>query len=167
MCKKVRDLVYSDRRIQVEEIAQALGISHGCISTILHDRLGICKLTAHWVPKSLSDEQMATRASVCSALLKRFRSKDDFLLRLVTVDETCVHYYEPENKAQSRHRVGPGSLRPKKFKTQPSAGKVMATVFWEAKGVIMLDYLPKRSTITGVYYANLLDQLRTAIHEKR
>ena len=35
MCKKVRDLVYSDRRIQVEEIAQALGISHGSVSTIL------------------------------------------------------------------------------------------------------------------------------------
>ena len=99
MCKKVRDLVYSDRRIQVEEIAQALGISHGSVSTILHDRLGMRKLIAHWVPKSLSDEQMATRASVCSALLKRFRSKDDFLLRLVTVDETWVHYYEPENKA--------------------------------------------------------------------
>ena len=29
MCKKVRDLVYSDRRIQVKEIAQVLGISHG------------------------------------------------------------------------------------------------------------------------------------------
>ena len=26
--KKIRDLVYSDRRIRVEEIAQALGISH-------------------------------------------------------------------------------------------------------------------------------------------
>ena len=57
--------------------------------------------------------------------------------------------------------------RPKKFKTQLSAGKVMATVFWDAKGVIMLDFLPKRSTITGVYYANLLDQLRTVIREKR
>ena len=64
----------------------------------------------------------------------------------------------------SRRWVRP---RPKKFKTQPSAGKVMATVFWDAKGVIMLDFLPKRSTITGVYYANLLDQLRTAICEKR
>ena len=85
MCKKVRDLVYSDRRIQVEEIAQALGISHGSVSTILHDRLGMRKLKARWVPKSLSDEQKATKASVCSAL-KRFRSKDDFLLRLVTVD---------------------------------------------------------------------------------
>ena len=157
MCKKARDLVYSDRRIQVEEIAQALGISHGSVSTILHDRLGMRKLTGRWVPKSLSDEQMTTRASVCNTLLKHFRSKDDFLLRLVTVDETWIHYYEPENKAQSRQWVGPGSPRPKKFKTQPSAGKVMATVFWDAKGIIMLDFLPKRSTITGVYYANLLD----------
>ena len=92
----------------MEEIAQALGISHGSVSTILHDRLGMRKLTARWVPKSQSDGQMATRASVCSALLKRFRSKDDFLLRLVTVDETWVHYYEPENKAQSRQWVGLG-----------------------------------------------------------
>ena len=38
MCKKVRDLVYSDRRIQVEEIAQALCASRGNVSTILHDR---------------------------------------------------------------------------------------------------------------------------------
>ena len=50
MRKKVRDLVYSDRQIQVEEIAQALGISHGSVSTILHDRLDMRKLTAHWVP---------------------------------------------------------------------------------------------------------------------
>ena len=54
MCKKVRDLVYSDRRIQVEEITQALGISHGSVSTILHDRLGMRKLTARWVPNPLA-----------------------------------------------------------------------------------------------------------------
>ena len=155
MYKKVRDLVHSDRRIQVEEIAQALGISHGSVSTILHDCLGMRKLTTRWVPQSLSDEQMTFRASVCIALLKRSRSNDYFLLRLVTVNET---YYEPENKA-------PGSPRPRKFKMQPSAGKVMATVFWDAKDVIMF-FLPKRSTITLVYYANLLDQLRTAIREK-
>ena len=148
----------------MEEIAQALGISHGSISTILHNCLGMRKLTARWVPKFLSDEQMATRESVCSALLKRFRSKDDFLLRLVTVDETWVHYYEPENKAQES---SVGRAWVPKAKTQPSAGKVMTTVFWDAKGVIMLDFLPKRSTITGVYYAHLLDQLRTAIREKR
>ena len=93
----------------MEEIAQALGISRGSVSTILHDRLGIRKLTTRWVPKSFSNEQIATRASVCSAWLKRFRSKYDFLLRLVTVDETWVHYYEHyyelENKAQSLGRA--------------------------------------------------------------
>ena len=54
VCKKVSYLVYSDRQIQVEEIAQALGISHGSVSTILHDRLGMRKLRARWVPKPLA-----------------------------------------------------------------------------------------------------------------
>ena len=162
MCKKVRDLVYSDRRIKVEEIANALHISHGSISTTLHDRLGMHKLTARWVPKSLSDEQMATRAPVYSALLKRFWSKEDyFLSHLVTVDETWVHYYEPENKAQSRKSVEPGSPRPKKFKMQPSAGKVMATVFWDAQGVIMLDFLAKTRGPWWSYIAHLSTDLHT------
>ena len=128
----------------MEEIANALHIPHGSVSTTSHNCLGMHKLTA--------------RALVYSALLKRFRSKeDDFLSRLVTVDETWVHSYKPENKAQCRQSVRPGSPRPKKFKTQPSAGKGMAAVFWNAQGVIMLDFLAKKSTITGAYYANLLD----------
>ena len=69
MFNKVRDMVYSDRLIKVEEIANSLHISHGSVSTTLHDRLGMRKLTARWVPKSLGDEQMATRVSVCSAFL--------------------------------------------------------------------------------------------------
>ena len=43
----------------------------------------------------------------------------------------------------------------------------MANVFWDAQGIIMLDFLAKKSTITGAYYANLLDQLRIVILEKR
>ena len=115
----------------MEETANALHISHGSVSTTLHDRLGMHKLTAFWVPESLSNKQMATRASVYSTLLKQFRSKeDDFLSRLVTVDETWVHYYEPENKAQSHQSVGPGSQRPKKFKN--------ATLCWQGDGNCIL-----------------------------
>ena len=82
------------------------------------------KLTVRWVPKSLGDEQMETRASVCSALLKRLRSKDDFLLRLVTVDETWVHYYEPENKAQSVSKA----WVPEDKEVQD------ATIYWQGDG---------------------------------
>ena len=54
----------------MEEIEQALGISHGSVTTILHDRLGMRKLTACWVPNFLIDEQMATKASApCWSIL--------------------------------------------------------------------------------------------------
>ena len=43
----------------------------------------------------------------------------------MTVDETLVHYYGQRIKL-SHQWVGP-----KKFKTQPSAGTMLATVFWE------------------------------------
>ena len=32
---------------------------------------------------------------------------------------------------------------PKKFRTQPSAGKVMATVCWDSKGIVLIDYKKK------------------------
>ena len=42
----------------------------------------------------------------------------------------------------------------------------MANVFWDEQDVIMLDFLAKKSTITGAYYANLLDKLGIVIREK-
>jgi hypothetical protein len=41
----------------------------------------------------------------------------------------------------------------------PSAGKVMASVFWDAEGILYIDYLEKDKAITGEYYSNLLTRL--------
>ena len=57
----------------------------------------------------------------------------------------------------------------------PKAKEVQDTTSWQGDGHsilgrktrFMLDFLRKRSTTTGGYYANLMDQLRTAIYEKR
>ena len=54
MCKNARDLVYVDKRILVEGIARALSISHDGISTILHDGLGMRKVTAVGSPNPLA-----------------------------------------------------------------------------------------------------------------
>jgi len=32
----------------------------------------------------------------------------------------------------------------------------MASVFWDSEGVLMIDYLERGKTITGVYYAELI-----------
>jgi Transposase. len=95
------------------------------------------------------------------------RNPVDFWRRLITVDETWVHHYTPETKNQSKQWVEAGGSAPKKAKTVKSAGKVMATVFWDAHGILLIDYLEKGSTIRGKYYRALLDQLIDAIKKKR
>ena len=62
-----------------------------------------------------------------------------------------------------RHASSPP---PRKFKTQPKAGKIIATIFWDSKGVLLIDYLPDTTTMNGHYYANLLLKLRQAIWDK-
>ena len=70
-------------------------------------------------------------------------------------------------KRQSMQWKHPGSPPPKKAKVVSSAGKVMASVFWDAKGIIFIDYLQKGRRINEEYYADLLKQLRKAIKAKR
>ena len=76
------------------------------------------------------------------------------------MDETWVHFYVPETKQQSMAWRNSGSPKPKKFRVQKSAGKVLASVFWDYYGVIMIDFLDKGRTITGDYYSTLLTTLR-------
>jgi hypothetical protein len=83
------------------------------------------------------------------------------------VDETLVHHYTPESKQQSKQLTEAGCSVPKKTSLVPSAGKVMASVFWDAEGILFIDYLEKGKTITREYYSNLLTRLHEKIHEKR
>ncbi|MCP6559131.1 hypothetical protein NL501_28330, partial [Klebsiella pneumoniae] len=88
------------------------------------------------------------------------RNPLDFKRRFITVDETWIHYYTHETKEQSKQWVIKGESAPKKAKTILSAGKVMATVFWDSQGILFIDYLEKGKTITGAYYSLLLDRLK-------
>ena len=54
-----------------------------------------------------------------------------------------------------------------KFKRVLSAGKVMASIFWDSQGIIIIDYLEHCHTINGAYYAGKLRQLRQEIAGKR
>ena len=43
----------------------------------------------------------------------------------------------------------------------------MATVFWDEEGLLLLEFMPEKTTITGQTYANTITALREAIKEKR
>ena len=48
----------------------------------------------------------------------------------------------------------------KKFKTQPPEGKVIHTVLWDRKGIILLDFLEPRQTTNFDRYIMTLTKLK-------
>ena len=60
---------------------------------------------------------------------------------------------------QSKQWTEAGCSAPKKTRSVPLAGKIMTSVFWDAEGILFIDYLEKGRTITGEYYSNHLTRL--------
>ncbi|EYC01750.1 hypothetical protein Y032_0105g3716 [Ancylostoma ceylanicum] len=48
-----------------------------------------------------------------------------------------------------------------------SAGEVIASFFWDVKGISLVDHLERDKTVTRQIYATLLGRLMIAIQEKR
>lgn len=166
--KKVEDIVLADRRVTIRHVAEVTGISYGSVQRIFANELEMRKVSARWVPRMLTDEQKKKRVDISRANLEKFQAdQEKFLSRFVTMDETWIHHFDPETKQQSMTWKRASSPTPKKFKVTSSAGKVMASVFWDAEGIIMVEYLEKGATITGSYYADQIRRLREAIKEKR
>ena len=60
-----------------------------------------------------------------------------------------------------------GSLRPKKFRVQKSAGNFLASSLGDQDGILLIDYLPKGQTLNAEYHSPLLVQLKDILKEKR
>ena len=97
----------------------------------------------------------------------RWHDSNNFLLRLVTMDETLLYHYDPETKLQSMEWRHSSSPHPKKFQVQKFAGKVLTSIFWDQDAILLIDYLPKSQTINAEYYSSLLVQLKDILKEKR
>ena len=78
-----------------------------------------------------------------------------FLERIITMDETWVHLYDPETKVQSSVWKTPSSPSPKKARVSKSAGKVMFVVFFDIKGLILIHAVPPGTSVTGEYNAKV------------
>ncbi|KAM8702325.1 hypothetical protein ACLKA7_004989 [Drosophila subpalustris] len=158
----------SDRKVKVREIADILKISAGSVHTIIHEHLGMKKVFSKWVPRLLTPEQKQQRIDESKSCLDMFtRNKSEFLRRYITMDETWIHHFTPESNRQSAEWHAAGESRPKRPKSQQLAGKVMASVFWDAHGIIFIDYLQKGQTINSDYYMALLERLKDEIAKKR
>jgi hypothetical protein len=102
--------------------------------------------------------------SNCNFLERRHKDGDEYLYHIVRVrgDETWVSFVNVETKEQSKQRMHTHPNKPKKFK-RTSARKLMATFSWERKGVLIVEFMQRGTTITSEVYCETLEKRRKAI----
>jgi histone-lysine N-methyltransferase SETMAR len=161
-------MVLDDRRIKVRKIAETIRISKERVGYIMHEELDMKKLCTRWVLRLLTADQKRTHMKISEQCLECFnKNKTDFVHQFTTMDETWIHHYTPESKQQSKQWTEASCSVPKNTWSVPLEEKVMASVFWDAEGILFIDYLEKGKTITEEYYSNPLTRLDEKIRDKR
>jgi len=96
---QIHELILEDRQISAKSISEQLSISRERVGSIIHEDLDMGKLSAKWIPKCLNADQKRQRCQSSEQHLEFFRrDRNDFLSRLVTMDETGLYHYDSETK---------------------------------------------------------------------
>ena len=97
----MHELISEDHQISTKSIAEQLGILRERVGSIIHEDFDMWKLSVKWVPKCLNADQKRQWCQSSEQLLEFYRHiPNDFLSRLIYMDETWLYHYDPETKQQ-------------------------------------------------------------------
>ncbi len=100
--------------------------------------------------------------------LQRWRQDPQhFLSSVITCDETWLSTFEMETKRQSSVWLEPGQDRPTKARSNGWAKKTMMTLFFDEMGVVWVEFMPPKMTITSEAFIGTLRRFKEAVRKKR
>jgi hypothetical protein len=102
------------------------------------------------------DQEKMNRMGLSLQSFLRYADGEDMLNRIVTGDESWVHHYQPKSERASMKWKHPISLSARKFKVTPSAGKVMLTVSWDSRGVLLSNFQKRGENMNSASYCEVL-----------
>ena len=98
----------------------------------------------------LTKDQKKGRLDISKYLLSLYENNpEEFMHRAVTQDETgsITLILKPKSRVCNNG----STLAHPLLRNFSSAGKVMASIFWDSQGIIMVDYLEEGCMINGAY----------------
>ena len=135
---QIRIIIENSQHYTTWEIADILKISKSSIENHLH-QLGYVNHFDVWVPHNLNEKTLLDHISACDSLLKR-NENVPFLKRIVMGDEKWMLYNNVEWKRSWGKQNEPPPTTPK-VGLHPR--KVMLCIWWDWKGVLYYELLPK------------------------
>ena len=83
MIEKLRQLIRCDRRMSLVELEQEVGICHGSSHAIMTEDLKMRRVSAKFVPRQLTTDQMECRMMVAGDLFEKSTQDPTFLTKIV------------------------------------------------------------------------------------
>ncbi len=166
----VKELLEGNRTLSLRNLLSITGISTHTLRQIIKKDLKLSRRTPKFMPKELTPVQKWTRWALARDNIKLVSSQQDpdaFLHRIVTGDETWISTYETDTKQNSQEWLSPQDKRLKKALRIDGLKKVMMTLFFDCKGIILIEFLGPRETIDSPRYCETLRKLKEALRRKR
>lgn len=148
--------------VTTREIAEECKVSHTSIENHIK-ALGYVQKFCKWIPHKLTDANRMDRFDVCSALIARHKI-NPFLDRLITGDEKWIKY---DNVVRKRAYCLPVQPSPSIAKPNIHVQKRMLCIWWDKRGPVHYELLPKGETITADVYCAQLSRLSQKIMDTR
>ena len=154
-----------DARLSVKDIASCTGISKGSVQT----RLDLKKVCARLIPHLLTDEQKTQRLKCSRELLNTYKGCNSRIIsNLLTGDETCMHMFEPQRRADNKQWKRKDKKRPWIAKRTISSRKMLYAIFFNSSGPVAQVPCPSGHTVTGRFYKNsVLKKVKEIYNKKR
>ena len=152
---------WSCMRLQRNWRYQKAAYSPSCMDICQWGSYGqsVCHVCSQLIKNNVNNSERCLQLFQCN--------KKEFLCKYMPVDETWIHHFTPVSNQQSAKWTAVGESYPKWPKMQTSAGKVLASVFWDVQDILFIDYLEKGKTINSKYHIASLVHLKEEIAKKQ
>jgi histone-lysine N-methyltransferase SETMAR len=149
----VRELIHANPRITFIELESHTMISRGSLQRILHDHLKVHKVMSRFIPHKLTPAQKMARVDICKENLKLWKSYGARVVdRIITGDETYVHYYDAPTRSESKVWIFEDETPPEVVKRGRTVGKVLYAVFFRCSGLVQAIKLEGQKSVTALWY---------------
>jgi hypothetical protein len=134
------------------------------IHATLHEDVHLSKKSSRWVPKLLNQEIKKERVRICEAIMLLLRCHSMAMLdRIFIMDESAVSFHIPQTKQQSKQWLVKGEPGSIKAKVHVSRTKQMVLAFFDSKGLIYMNFMPRGTTVNTNYIVESLGKFLEGI----
>ena len=117
----------------------------------------------------LTEEQKTQRLKCARELLKTYKGCNSRVIsNLLTGDETWVHMFEPQRRADNKQWKRKDQKRPCIAKRTISSKQMLYAIFFNSSGPVVQVPCPSGHAVTGRFYKNsVLKKVKEIYNKKR